>query len=120
MASEVNRQNISAEDFFFFSRRFPRDLLTSAFGLRRSFPAGLQPQGCTKQLTRVQAGLSFAWTNRLRAPRPAPSKIVRSPRRPFKASRSRPPGGGLRSRSARREGSLGARSSGSDRWYQEG
>src|SRR5215471_1809060 len=92
MASEVNRQNISAEDFFFFSHRFPRNLLTSAFGLRRSFHAGLQPQGCTKPLIRVQAGRPFARACRLRVPRPAPSKIMRSPRRPFKALRSRPQG----------------------------
>ena len=88
MASKVNRQNISAEDFFFFLV-VSSELVDSAFGLRRFFHLGLQPPRCTKQLIRVKTGRSFAWTCRLRAPWPAPSKIIRSPRRLFKASRSR-------------------------------
>jgi hypothetical protein len=53
------------------------------------FITGLQPHGCTKQLIRVQAGRPYAWANRLQAHRPAPSKIMRTPRRPFKSWRSR-------------------------------
>jgi hypothetical protein len=31
------------------------------------FLTGLQPGGCTKQLTKVEVGWPFAWTNRLQA-----------------------------------------------------
>ena len=89
MASEVNRQNISAEDFYLLSCSYPRNLLTLPSVCAAFFLTGLQPQGCTKQLIRVKAGRSFAWTCRLQASLPAPSKIMRSPRRLFKASRSR-------------------------------
>ena len=41
MASEVNRQNISAEDFSLLSGGYPWNLLTSACGLRRLFPYGV-------------------------------------------------------------------------------
>jgi hypothetical protein len=59
MASEVNRQTISVEDFFFFFvvPLEPVDLcllVCAAF-----FMSGLQPQGCTKQLNRVKTG----WPN---------------------------------------------------------
>jgi hypothetical protein len=53
------------------------------------FIAGLQPRGCTKQLIRVEAGRPFAWVRRLPARWLAPSKIMRSPRRPFQTPRSR-------------------------------
>jgi hypothetical protein len=89
MASEVNRQDISVEDCSLLFRGYPRNLLTSAFGLRRLFPYGVAAVGCTKQLTRVLAGRSFAPTSQLRPSWAAPSKIMRSPRRLFKASRSR-------------------------------
>jgi hypothetical protein len=49
---------------------------------------GLQ-HSCTKPLFRVKAGRPVAWANRLQAPGLAPSKIMRSPRRLFKATRSR-------------------------------
>ena len=39
-----------------------RHLVCAAF-----FITGLQPEGCTKQLTEVEAGRSFAWTSRLQA-----------------------------------------------------
>src|SRR5438067_13698029 len=39
MASEVNRQNISVEDFSLLSCGYPRNLLTGAFGRRRFFPS---------------------------------------------------------------------------------
>jgi hypothetical protein len=55
------------------------------------FGTGLQPRGCTKQLIRVEVGRPFAWTSRLQARWPAPSKIMRSPRRLFKTTRSRSP-----------------------------
>jgi hypothetical protein len=90
MASEVNRQIVSAEDFYLLFCGFFRNLLTLPLVCAAHFTSGLQPRGCTKQLIRVKAGRPFAWTCRLRAGLPAPSKIMRSPRRLFKASRSRP------------------------------
>ena len=53
------------------------------------FRMGLQPRGCTKQLIRVKADQPFAWARRLQTHWSAPSKIMRSPRRLFKATRSR-------------------------------
>lgn len=53
------------------------------------FAMGLQPRGCTKPLIRVEVGRPFAWTNRLQTRWPAPSKIMRSPRRLFQSTRSR-------------------------------
>jgi hypothetical protein len=41
MALEVNRQIVSAKDFYLLSRDYPRNLLAFAFGLRRSFHFGV-------------------------------------------------------------------------------
>ena len=85
MASEVNRRTVSVEDFFFFFviASEPIDLcllVCTAF-----FATGLRPEGCTKQVIEVEAGRPFAWVCRLQARLPAPQKIMRSPRRLFKA-----------------------------------
>ena len=69
MASKVNRQIVSAEDFYLLSGGDPRNLLACAFGLRRFFPylvaaAGLHPtanQGQSRLLLRLDepaAGLN--------------------------------------------------------------
>src|SRR5262249_60306215 len=50
------------------------------------FRAGWQPKGGTNQLTRVNAGRSFASASQRQAPAPAPQKILRCSRRLFKAA----------------------------------
>jgi hypothetical protein len=60
MASEVNRQSVSVEDFSSVSV-FPSEPVDLCFLVCAAFfIAGLQPYGCTKQLTRVKAGWPFA------------------------------------------------------------
>jgi hypothetical protein len=92
MASKVNRWTVSVEDFLLLSRRYLRNLLTRAFWPAPLFsPTGLQPRGCTKPLIRLKADRSLAGTSWLQTRWSAPSKIRRSPRRLFKAARSRSP-----------------------------
>ena len=89
MASKVKRQNISAEDVSPLARRYNRNVDHHARMPRRYFLLMCQPQGCTKQLFRVEAAWPFASAWRLRAFRAAPQILVRAPCRPVKAARSR-------------------------------
>lgn len=67
----------------------PRQLLTHAFALRRDFHVLVPARGWTKQLWRVQAVPLCAGARRLPARLLTPSKLSRSPRRPFKTTGSR-------------------------------
>jgi hypothetical protein len=91
MASKVNRRSLCAEDFFSSSWGcIPSEPLDHGRWVCAAFFfTGLQPDGCTKQLNKVYAGRPFAWIGRRQAARLAPEKIMRSPRRLFKTSRSR-------------------------------
>jgi hypothetical protein len=75
-----------------------------------AFGSRLQRRGCTKQLIKVEAVGRCSRHGGCRGSRPAPQKLTRSPRRPFETSSSRSVER-ARSYPARREGSLGARSS---------
>src|SRR5262249_13751908 len=90
-----------------------RHLVCTAF-----FATGLQPAGCTKQLYRVKADPSFAWTSRLQA---VGLRLRKScvPHVGSSKRRAHAPGRVASSWSARREGSLGAKSSSSAlRWQK--
>src|SRR5262245_33219099 len=112
MASDVNRQSISVEAFFFFLVVSWEAVDLCLWVCVAFFITGLQPQGCTKQLNRVETGRPNAGARRLQAPRPAPQKIMRSPRRLFKAG-AHAPTCVASSWSARRAGSLTAKASSS-------
>ncbi len=85
MASEVNRQSISAEGLLTLLGRYNRNARLHARLLRRDFLSLCQPPGCTKQLFRVKAAWPFASAWQLRALRSAPKKLMRAPCRPFKS-----------------------------------
>ena len=89
MASEVNMRTIPLEVFSSSSRRYNRNLLTRAFRLHRHF----QPTGVSARLhqtalrgqnppARCQGQPAARLTH-------APQKLLRAPRRPGKATRSR-------------------------------
>jgi hypothetical protein len=89
MASEVNSRSFYARRFFLPLDHYNRNLLTRAFVSAPLFSFLGCSLRCTKQLNKVKAGRPFAWASRLQAAWPAPSKIMRSPRRPCKTTRSR-------------------------------
>jgi hypothetical protein len=89
MTSEVKAQKLSVEDFLF---RLIVTIGTPDLCLLttpRTFGSRLQRRGCTKQLIKVEAVGPLVQPDGCRGLRPAPSKLTRSPRRPFKTSSSR-------------------------------
>ncbi len=91
---------------------FVRNLSSFPCGLHRFFFSGLQPAGCTQQLTEVEAARPFAWTKRLQA---FGLRLRKScvPHVGYSKRRAHIPKTVASSWSARREGSLGAKSSSS-------
>jgi hypothetical protein len=89
MASEVKAQTVSGEDFFF---RLIVTIGTPDLCLLttpRAFGSWLQRRGGTKQLIKVQAVGPLVQPDGCRGFGPAPSKLTRSPRRPFQTSSAR-------------------------------